>query len=192
MRSRRTILAAGLAFPVVALGRAVSASHLTVTPFCTDDSVATHQQTAGPFFLPDSPERMNLAADDSEGQQIALQGCVLDLKCHPVPGTIVDIWQADHTGAYDTGGYRLRGHQITGGSGTFAFSTVVPGRYPGRTPHFHVRVQPPGGRLLTTQLYLPSAGGSNEDDGLFDPALLVVEDRWGEARRARFDFVVDV
>lgn len=192
MRSRRTILASGLAIPVAMLGRPVSASHLTVTPFCTEEPAATHRQTAGPFFVPDSPERMNLAADDPEGEPLALQGCVLDLECHPVPGTIVDLWQADHTGAYDTAGFRLRGHQITGESGTFAFSTVVPGRYPGRTPHLHVRVQPPGGRLLTTQLYLPSAQNSNAVDGLFDPSLLVVEDRWGETRRARFDFVVTV
>jgi N-hydroxyarylamine O-acetyltransferase len=33
--------------------------------------------------------------------------------------------------------------------------TVVPGLYPGRTRHIHVKVQRPGGSILTTQLYVP-------------------------------------
>ncbi|MGA0955696.1 MAG: intradiol ring-cleavage dioxygenase, partial [Burkholderiaceae bacterium] len=49
---------------------------------------------------------------------------------------------------------------------------LVPGEYPGRTPHLHVKVQGKGRRVLTTQLYLPSHP-RNERDFLFDPRLIV-------------------
>lgn len=42
-------------------------------------------------------------------------------------GALLDLWQADHYGAYDDAGYRYRGHQYTGADGAFALSTIVPG-----------------------------------------------------------------
>ena len=51
-------------------------------------------------------------------------------------------------------------------------ATIVPGGYPGRTRHFHVKVQRPGGRVLTTQLYFPGEP-LNRRDGLFDERLLL-------------------
>ena len=80
--------------------------------------------------------------------------------------------QADGRGAYDTQGFRLRGHLLTDAEGRFAFDTVRPGRYPGRTPHFHLRVTPARGATLTTQLYFPGESG-NARDSIFRPELLL-------------------
>ncbi len=44
--------------------------------------------------------------------------------------------------------------------------------YPGRTRHYHVKVQAPGSRLLTTQLYFPNEP-ANLRDGLFRRELLM-------------------
>lgn len=49
----------------------------------------------------------------------------------------------------------------------------MPGSYPERTPHLHVKVQRKGGQVLTTQLYLPNHPG-NAQDFLFDPRLSLV------------------
>jgi hypothetical protein len=106
-----------------------------------------------------------------------------------VAGALLDFWQADGEGEYDNEGFRLRGHQFSDRSGRFALSTVVPGNYPGRTPHIHARVQPRDGKLLTTQLYFPGERG-NEGDPLFDEALLLDLRAAGRGRRGRFDFVV--
>jgi protocatechuate 3,4-dioxygenase beta subunit len=38
-------------------------------------------------------------------------------------------------------------------AGRFAFRTIVPVPYPGRTPHIHVKILGGGRELLTTQLY---------------------------------------
>lgn len=55
--------------------------------------------------------------------------------------------------------------------------TVNPGLYPGRTEHIHVKVQAPGGPVLTSQLFFPNAAG-NTSDVMFNRALL------GPPRRA--------
>jgi protocatechuate 3,4-dioxygenase beta subunit len=49
-----------------------------------------------------------------------------------------------------------------------------------------VKVQPPGGRVLTTQLYFPNQPG-NQRDGLFTPDLVM---RMPDAGQGAFDFVV--
>ncbi len=76
------------------------------------------------------------------------------------------------TGAYDNSGYRLRGHLESAADGSYRFTTIVPGLYPGRTEHVHVKVTPPGGSTLTTQLYFPGVT-RNEEDGIYDPATLL-------------------
>jgi protocatechuate 3,4-dioxygenase beta subunit len=116
---------------------------------------------------------------------------VLTRSCRPVAGALVDLWHADDDGNYDNVGFRFRGHQFTDAQGRFRFRTIVPAAYPGRTRHYHVKVQPRGGRVLTTQLYFPGEP-KNRTDGLFRPDLLMkVADR-GEGLAARFDFVLDM
>jgi protocatechuate 3,4-dioxygenase beta subunit len=89
-------------------------------------------------------------------------------------------------------GYTLRGHQFADEEGRWRLETILPGLYPGRTRHVHVKVQATGGPPLTTQLYFPDEPG-NAGDGIFDPALLVEweEPAAGEPPRARFDFVLE-
>jgi protocatechuate 3,4-dioxygenase beta subunit len=58
--------------------------------------------------------------------------------------------------------------------------------YPGRTRHIHVKVQPAGGRILTTQLYFPDEP-ENQRDGIFSPELVMQMSGRGEGA---FDFVV--
>jgi protocatechuate 3,4-dioxygenase beta subunit len=54
------------------------------------------------------------------------------------------------SGEYD-GAHRAT--QRAGAEGRYRYETSVPGRYPGRPPHVHVRVSAPGHRTLVTQLY---------------------------------------
>ena len=67
--------------------------------------------------------------------------------------------------------------------------SVVPGLYPGRTRHIHVKVQPQGGRVLTTQLYFPGEW-QNRSDGLFRKELLLRTAKNAGWLAGRFDFVV--
>jgi protocatechuate 3,4-dioxygenase beta subunit len=163
---------------------------LTPTPACEDGDDPTPAQTPGPFYLPDSPRRANLREEGMAGVPIVLTGTVLSRSCRTIPNALVDLWQADDAGRYDVDGARLRGHQFTDADGRYRFETILPGLYPGRTRHFHVRYQAPNIPVLTTQLYLPDEP-ANRRDRLFRPELLVrLVDAPGAT--ARFDTVLDL
>jgi len=163
---------------------------LPATPACADDDDETLAQTEGPYFTPGSPERTNLAEPGLAGMSLVVTGTVLTRDCRPVSRALLDFWQADDGGAYDNSGFRLRGHQFTGADGTFTLTTIVPGLYPGRTRHIHVKAQAPGGPVLTTQLYFPGEGG-NAGDGIYNEALLLRDYRpRDDGRTGSFDFVL--
>jgi protocatechuate 3,4-dioxygenase beta subunit len=168
-----------------------SRAALTPTPACDDGDDPTPPQTAGPFFKPDSPERASLLDAGVEGTVLVVTGQVFTRSCQPVAGALLDFWQADYGGRYDNAGFRLRGHQYADADGRFRLETVVPGQYPGRTRHIHVRVQAPGERVLTTQLYFPGER-ANERDGLFRPACLMAVTEGADGRQGHFDFILDL
>ena len=162
---------------------------LAATPACHDGDEPTPRQTEGPFFKPRSPERADLIEPGMKGRPIELTGFVLDPACRPMAHALLDLWQADDAGDYDNTGFRLRGHQYTDAQGRYHFRTIVPAVYPGRTRHFHLKVQPATGRLLTTQLYFPDEP-ANRRDGLFRKELLMRTAQAGDGVDARFDFVL--
>jgi len=170
---------------------AVLAQERAPTPACHDDDEPTVRQSEGPFFKPKSPERSDLREPGVPGRNFELSGFVLTRRCRPLGGAVVDLWHADDKGEYDNTGFRYRGHIVTRSDGAFSFRTIVPAVYPGRTRHYHVKVQAPGSRLLTTQLYFPNEP-ANARDGLFSRELLMrVADAEGGAT-GQFDFVLNV
>ncbi|MDP2410711.1 MAG: intradiol ring-cleavage dioxygenase [Pseudolabrys sp.] len=184
--TRRSILAALLtAPPAFMLGTQAGAQELPLTPSCGDSPAATVAQTAGPFYTPNAPLKRDLFPDAPRGRRLTLAGFVVDRGCKPVKGALVEIWHADQEGAYDNKGHRLRGHQLTDEAGRWGFNTIVTAQYPGRTAHYHFRVQAPGGRPLITQLYFPD-DPRNRTDRLFDARLVLKM----APNLARFDFVV--
>ncbi len=188
LKGLATASLAGLAstFPY----RSRAQTELSPTPACDDDDGPTPAQTEGPFFSPNSPQRSVLREAGIPGTPIVLAGSVLTRSCRPVAGALVELWHADDAGEYDNDGFRLRGHVFTGADGTYRFETIVPGLYPGRTRHFHIKYQAPSHPVLTTQLYFPDEP-ANRRDGIFDPAL-VVRLEAGSERTARFDAVLDI
>jgi len=189
--TRRTVLGAGAfaAGSLFGMGSGVAQKPLVPTPACHDGDEPTQAQTEGPFFKPSSPERIELIEAGMAGQPIDLVGFVISRDCKPIAGALLDFWQADDKGNYDNSGFRLRGHQFTDADGRFRLKTVVPGAYVGRTRHIHVKVQPRGGRVLTTQLYFPGEA-RNRSDGLFRKELLVRTAKNEGWLAGRFDFVV--
>ena len=161
------------------------------TPACADKDDLTPPQTAGPFYKPRSPMRKSLLEPGMQGTRIMLEGRIRSTRCKPLPGALVDFWQADGNGVYDNTGFRLRGHQFADAAGHYRLETVVPGVYPGRTRHFHVRVQAPNRPALTTQLYFPGEP-ENKRDFIFNPKLVIALRATSGAQAANFDFVLDI
>ena len=171
----------------------LAAPRLAPTRACGDDDdrhQLTRRQGPGPFYKPSSPERGDLREPGMAGIPVVFKGRVLTRDCRPIPGAIVDLWQADSHGDYDNRGFRLRGHVVTDQDGRYVFRTIRPARYTGRTPHFHVKVFAPNGPTLTTQLYFPDEP-KNQRDSLFHPDLLMRLAESDGGQVAEFDFVLD-
>lgn len=164
---------------------------LAATPDCRDGNEPTAPETEGPFFKPKSPQRSDLREPATKGKPFELSGYVLTKSCRPVRGAVVDLWHADENGEYDNIGFRYRGHVITEPDGAFRFHTIMPALYPGRTRHYHVKVQAPGSHLLTTQLYFPNEP-RNSRDSLFQHELLMRVANAGDGLAGQFDFVLNV
>jgi protocatechuate 3,4-dioxygenase beta subunit len=192
---RRDFLRGAISLPTILFFEnatpTVAPAQTRPTPACTDNDDPTPRQTAGPFYKPSSPKRSSLIEPAMKGTKILLQGYVRSTRCKPVSGALLDLWQADTAGVYDNSGYKLRGHQFTDEEGSYAFESVVPGLYPGRTRHFHVRVQAPNRPILTTQLYFPGEP-QNQRDGIFNEKLLMALRQNGSEKVASFDFVLDL
>ncbi len=161
-------------------------------PTCTAETGATPAQTEGPFYKPGSPQRTSLVESDAAGTKLIVTGYVLSRgTCKPLPRAWLDFWQVDARGDYDNSGYRLRGHQFTDQVGIYYLETVMPGLYPGRTRHIHVKVRAATGPALTTQLYFPGEP-RNQADGIFNQALLVTVRDASGAKVATFNFILNV
>jgi protocatechuate 3,4-dioxygenase alpha subunit len=154
----------------------------------------TPSQTVGPFFHDalSWPGAEVLARPETLGERIEIVGRVLDGAGQPVPDALVEIWQANAAGRYrhpeDTQDKPLDpaftgfGRAATDADGGFRFTTVRPGRVPGRgntlqAPHINVGLFARGLlRRLVTRIYFEDAPGNTED-----PVLALVTD---PARRA--------
>jgi protocatechuate 3,4-dioxygenase beta subunit len=187
MTPARTLITAATTCGALSLAFAAGASGAPATT-----CMATPATTEGPFYMPDAPVRARIATPGTRGTPFVLSGVVRDTRCRPVARAIVDVWQADGRGEYDNSGYRLRGKVRTNARGAFTLRTVVPGIYPGRTEHMHVKVGAPGGPVTTTQLFMPGARG-NSSDAFFQPSLVIRDLRRGSVPwTGRYAFTVRI
>ena len=195
--SRRRILFAAAAIPVASLLQGCATSPRSTRK--PGEPEPTHEQTEGPFYRLFSSAKPALREPGMPGTSLDLTGRVLDKRGKPLANALLDFWQCDSQGVYDTRGFRLRGHQFTDAEGRYRLETIVPGLYPGRTRHIHVKLQPAGTDVpeapemlnLTTQVYFPG-DADNQKDELFDRSLLLAIDTAGAAKVARYDFVLDM
>jgi len=178
---RRTFLAAALALPAATLAPVAARGQQK----CLD---LTPGDIEGPFYKAGAPARASLLDPASRAERLVLTGVVSGTDCRPLANLPLDFWHADEHGAYDNAGYRYRGLVRTDAQGRYRLETNLPPPYSGRPRHIHVKLLPPGGKVLTTQLYFPGeARGA-------DRALVVkmeradAEPRGG--RRATYDFVL--
>ena len=137
----------------------------------------TESEILGPFYRLGAPFRSRLAGPDEPGDRLVLTGTVFSSDCRtPLPGALIEVWQANHAGLYDTNKpgnfteattFHLRGMLYTNEKGEYEIETIVPGRYPvppnlpglekyaglTRPAHIHFRVMESLHIPVTTQLY---------------------------------------
>ena len=145
------------------------------------DAAATPATVLGPFHIDSSPP-LEYGADMSEGlpgTPLYLTGTVRDLDGKAVDGAVLDVWQADVDGNYesqlDVDEARLRAKYTTRPDGTYCVRTVAPLGYSipmdgpvgdlirqtdishYRPAHVHFRIDVPGYAPLITHLFREGA-----------------------------------
>jgi protocatechuate 3,4-dioxygenase alpha subunit len=137
------------------------------------DLIGTSVIGARPELFP--PEHYLLRAPAPRGSiagtPIEIVGRIVDGAGQPVPDALVEIWQADCTGAY--GGAQPQfsgfGRSATSQEGEYRFLTIRPGRVPapdGGLQACHVAISVMGRGLLkrlATRLYFADAEGLETD-----------------------------
>ena len=150
----------------------------------------TRENDEGPYYSPGSPQNSHLREKGIPGENFVLRGNVTDQNGKPLAGAWLDFWQADGTGHYDNKGFKLRGHQSADKNGRYELETVIPGSYPGRTPHIHVKARADErSPVFTTQLFL--SGISNPNDFLYHESLVINIKETPQGKVGTFDFVLE-
>ncbi len=152
------------------------------------DPRATPATVLGPFHIEGSPE-LGYGADMSQGlpgTALVLHGKVEDLEGNPVPGAVLDLWQADNEGLYesqhaDVDEARLRAKYTTREDGSYCVRTVAPLGYTipmdgpvgeliskteishFRPAHVHFLLNVPGFEPLITHLFEEGADYLDSD-----------------------------
>ena len=105
----------------------------------------TRADSLGPFYVAGAPER------SQTGEGLTIDGVVRSTReCRPLAGAKLEWWAANPRGDYDDA---HRAVQAADREGRFRYLTDMPGKYPGRPVHVHVRVTAPGHQALVTQIY---------------------------------------
>ena len=148
------LLVISCAGPVSNTGSAVNktVSPQTPTSIRACGGTPTPSQTEGPFYKSGSPERTSLREAGLAGMPLTVTGYVFSTAPHAsrllMPGWTSGMQIA--TGITTT---LVSGCVVTSSPiprDGYSLETIVPGEYPGRTRHIHVKVQAPGQPALTT------------------------------------------
>ncbi|OJA14964.1 hypothetical protein AZE42_03216 [Rhizopogon vesiculosus] len=139
---------------------------------------ATESSVLGPFFTEDSADVDfgESIASEGKGDYMYVEGRILTTDGEPVPNAVIETWETDADGFYDTQ-YADRSHPDCRGrlrsddDGRFGYRAVVPvaypvpgdgpvgelllllGRHNMRPNHLHITVEAPGFHKLVTALY---------------------------------------
>lgn len=154
-------------------------------------------QTAGPYVhigltpnfcgiegVYDQDLGIAMVTDNTKGERITIEGRVIDGAGTPLKDVLVEIWQADADGLYNspaeqrgtadlafTGWGRCPADQTTG---QFRFETIKPGRVPSsdgrlQAPHINIWIVARGINLgLNTRIYFEDEAEANASDPVFE------------------------
>jgi protocatechuate 3,4-dioxygenase, alpha subunit len=149
-------------------------------------------QTAGPYVhigltpnfcditgvIPEDPGT-TMVVEGARGERITVQGRVIDGAGHPVSDCVVEIWQADANGIYNSPAEHRKGADpnFTGwgrcpadADGIYRFETIKPGPVPGpagtmMAPHITFWIVARGINIgLHTRMYFSDEEAANAKD----------------------------
>ena len=148
MRLRSALLVIGLVTSIV-------------SPASAQSCPATKPDMLGPYYVAGAPER------SKTGDGLQVDGLVRSTReCKALAGARIEWWSANPRGDYDDA---HRATQAADGDGRFRYVTDMPGKYPGRPVHLHVKISAPGHKPLVTQVYPKPSDRTITQDFVLQP-----------------------
>jgi len=152
---------------------------------------STQSTVLGPFFTEDAAEipHGDSIASEGKGEYLLVTGRILDTSGNAIKGALIETWETDEFGFYDTQYHErdvpdCRGRMKSGDEGKYCFRAVVPVAYPipgdgpvgellqkmhrhnMRPAHLHMMIQANGFHTLVTSFY-PEGDKFMNSDAVF-------------------------
>jgi hydroxyquinol 1,2-dioxygenase len=162
----------------ILLSDVLGLSMLTVAMNNDKPAGCTEATVFGPFHVEGAPhyEHGDDVANGAQGEPCEVRGSVRGIDGEPVPGAVIEVWQADAEGHYDVQYEGLEQHQArgvlrSGPDGGFHFRSIVAEaypiptdgpvgrlldatrRHPWRPAHLHFMIKAPGYETLVTHVF---------------------------------------
>ena len=141
---------------------------------------ATETTVLGPFYVENPktfPNGADIMAAEVAGERLYVQAQIVAAGAGPLAGAVVDVWQSDSEGFYDTqrpelDASSLRGRFVSDGAGLVRFWSITPcaypipydgpvgdmlkatRRHPFRPAHLHFMISAPGFETLVTHIFV--------------------------------------
>lgn len=145
----------------------------------------TNADDEGAHYREGAPARTDLAPEDASGDALTLSGFVYilsDNACTPLTNALIDVWQADSSGEYDTSGdFLYRGKLETDEDGYYTLTTIIPGASADDPPTIYIRITHPDAAELTTRVFLDTGS---------DPTRTLVLSEGDSGYTSSYDFVL--
>lgn len=160
----------------------------------TDDNIL------GPYYRAGAPYRAKITPPLEKGTVLVITGRVWGFDTRkPLPGTVIDIWQANADGRYDNDDpanppakdvFVNRARLVTDETGYYEFETIHPapyqiGKNAWRPSHIHYLVRAAGYKSLVTQLYFKGDPHNKTDE--FIKESLIIEVRTQKTPRGSYE-----
>ncbi len=168
----------------------------------------TEDNILGPYHRPNAPMRGKITPPLEPGTVLVIKGRVWAQDTRrALPNTVVDVWQANAQGRYDTDDAQRppaanlfvnRARLLTDENGYYEYETIHPGAYQigpraWRPPHIHYWVRHTNYRPLITQLYFRNDPHQREDQ-FIRPSLIIdlreIRTQHGTYKSGVFDIVL--
>ncbi|KAM0756153.1 Intradiol ring-cleavage dioxygenase [Meredithblackwellia eburnea MCA 4105] len=179
-------------------------------------TLATESTVLGPFFTEDAADIPigDSIASEGKGEYMYVSGKVTDLQDNGIAGCVIETWETDDEGLYDTQYIcrdkpDCRGRITTAADGTYSFRAVLPVPYPipndgpvgkllrrlnrhvFRPSHLHMTFTAPGFEHLITSLYFRGDEYLTSDAvfGVKSSLICDVEEIWDEDKAKSLGFL---